>query len=130
MLFFLQFLFLGHFYFQIQGGIDFDIKLWDFQGMDSSLRCFRSLQPCERYGSYFARYLKTFRVHKPKQLFCCHKVIRSKHLNIAYLVTVFLLYRVKPRRKSLTEMAKSFSKQSKATSILLTWPEQRYWVLV
>lgn len=30
------------------GGIDFDVKLWDFAGMDSSLRNFRTFQPCER----------------------------------------------------------------------------------
>jgi hypothetical protein len=29
------------------GGYDYEIKLWDFAGMDSSLRPFRSIQPCE-----------------------------------------------------------------------------------
>lgn len=29
------------------GGYDFDVKLWDFQSMDSNLRYFRSFQPCE-----------------------------------------------------------------------------------
>ena len=29
------------------GGYDFEVKLWDFAGMDSSLRFFRSLQPCQ-----------------------------------------------------------------------------------
>lgn len=29
------------------GGYDFDVKLWDFASMDSSLRYFRSFQPCE-----------------------------------------------------------------------------------
>lgn len=29
------------------GGYDFEVKLYDFNGMDSSLRSFRSLQPCE-----------------------------------------------------------------------------------
>ena len=31
------------------GGYDFDVKLWDFTGMDSSMRYFRSFQPCESY---------------------------------------------------------------------------------
>ena len=31
------------------GAIDFDVKLWDFAGMDASLQSFRSLRPCERY---------------------------------------------------------------------------------
>lgn len=29
------------------GGYDYDVKLWDFGSMDSSLRYFRSFQPCE-----------------------------------------------------------------------------------
>ena len=29
------------------GGYDFDVKLWDFNSMDSSLRSFRSFQPME-----------------------------------------------------------------------------------
>lgn len=29
------------------GGYDFELKLWDFNGMDASLRYFRSIQPCE-----------------------------------------------------------------------------------
>ncbi|XP_015904057.1 WD repeat-containing protein 70 [Parasteatoda tepidariorum] len=31
----------------ISGGYDFDIKFWDFAGMDVSLQSFRSLRPCE-----------------------------------------------------------------------------------
>jgi WD40 repeat protein len=31
------------------GGYDFEVKLWDFARMDSSLRYFRSLQPCESH---------------------------------------------------------------------------------
>ena len=31
------------------GGYDFDVKLWDFTGMDSSMRYFRSFQPCESW---------------------------------------------------------------------------------
>ncbi|XP_056117393.1 WD repeat-containing protein 70 isoform X2 [Rhinichthys klamathensis goyatoka] len=31
----------------ITGSFDYDVKFWDFAGMDSSLHAFRSLQPCE-----------------------------------------------------------------------------------
>jgi len=31
----------------VSGSYDFDIKLWDFAGMDASLKSFRSLRPCE-----------------------------------------------------------------------------------
>jgi len=31
----------------ITGGYDYDVKLWDFAGMDSSLQSFRQLRPCE-----------------------------------------------------------------------------------
>ena len=33
----------------VTGAIDFDVKFWDFAGMDASLRSFRSTKPCERY---------------------------------------------------------------------------------
>lgn len=33
----------------VSGGFDFDVKFWDFAGMDSSLKSFRSLRPCEWY---------------------------------------------------------------------------------
>lgn len=33
----------------ITGGYDYDVKFWDFAGMDASLQAFRSLQPCEWY---------------------------------------------------------------------------------
>ena len=29
--------------------IDYDVKLWDFAGMDASLKSFRSLRPCESH---------------------------------------------------------------------------------
>ena len=32
----------------VSGGYDYDVKLWDFAGMDSTLRSFRTLKPCER----------------------------------------------------------------------------------
>jgi len=32
----------------VSGGFEYDIKFWDFAGMDSSLRSFRTITPCER----------------------------------------------------------------------------------
>ncbi|XP_043925842.1 WD repeat-containing protein 70 [Protopterus annectens] len=31
----------------VSGGYDYDVRFWDFAGMDASLQAFRSLQPCE-----------------------------------------------------------------------------------
>ncbi|CAG5122060.1 unnamed protein product [Candidula unifasciata] len=31
----------------VTGSFDFDVKLWDFAGMDASVKSFRSLRPCE-----------------------------------------------------------------------------------
>ena len=33
----------------VTGGYDYDVRLWDFAGMDSSLQSFRTIRPCERY---------------------------------------------------------------------------------
>ena len=33
----------------MSGGIDFELKFWDFAGMDSGLRSFRTLKPCESH---------------------------------------------------------------------------------
>lgn len=33
----------------VTGGYDYEVKFWDFAGMDSSFRSFRTIQPCERY---------------------------------------------------------------------------------
>ena len=33
----------------ISGGIDFEMKFWDFAGMDASLRSFRKIKPCESH---------------------------------------------------------------------------------
>jgi hypothetical protein len=33
----------------ISGGVDYDLKFWDFAGMDPSLRSFRKLRPCESH---------------------------------------------------------------------------------
>ncbi len=32
----------------ISGSVDYDVKLWDFAGMSSSLQSFRTIKPCER----------------------------------------------------------------------------------
>ena len=32
----------------ISGGYDYTVRLWDFAGMDSRLKSFRSITPCER----------------------------------------------------------------------------------
>ncbi|CAI5666900.1 WD repeat-containing protein 70 isoform X2 [Oreochromis niloticus] len=31
----------------VSGGYDYDVRFWDFAGMDQALQAFRSLQPCE-----------------------------------------------------------------------------------
>lgn len=31
------------------GSVDYDVSFWDFAGMDSSMRSFRTLQPCENH---------------------------------------------------------------------------------
>jgi len=33
----------------VSGGVDYDLKLWDFAGMDPSLRSFRKIRPCESH---------------------------------------------------------------------------------
>ena len=33
----------------ITGGYDYTVRLWDFAGMDSRLKSFRSITPCERF---------------------------------------------------------------------------------
>ncbi len=32
----------------VTGSVDYDVRLWDFAGMSSSLQSFRSIRPCER----------------------------------------------------------------------------------
>lgn len=34
----------------VTGGYDYELRFWDFAGMDSSLRSFRTLQPCESHA--------------------------------------------------------------------------------
>ena len=33
----------------VTGGYDYDVRLWDFALMDSSLQSFKTIRPCERY---------------------------------------------------------------------------------
>ncbi len=33
----------------VSGGVDYEIRFWDFQGMDSSLQSFRTITPCESH---------------------------------------------------------------------------------
>jgi WD40 repeat protein len=33
----------------VTGSIDYEVKFWDFAGMDASLRSFRSIRPCESH---------------------------------------------------------------------------------
>ncbi|ORX88421.1 WD40 repeat-like protein [Basidiobolus meristosporus CBS 931.73] len=40
----------------ITGGYDYDVKFWDFSGMDSSLRPFRSLEPCGGHQIHDLQY--------------------------------------------------------------------------
>ncbi|XP_013193892.2 gastrulation defective protein 1 homolog [Amyelois transitella] len=41
------------------GSIDYDVSFWDFAGMDSSMRSFRTLQPCENHPIKALQYSAT-----------------------------------------------------------------------
>uniref|UniRef100_A0A0C9QU76 CG5543_1 protein n=1 Tax=Fopius arisanus TaxID=64838 RepID=A0A0C9QU76_9HYME len=41
------------------GSVDYDVSFWDFAGMDSSLRSFRTLQPCENHPIKCLQYSMT-----------------------------------------------------------------------
>ncbi|XP_069483250.1 WD repeat-containing protein 70 isoform X1 [Ambystoma mexicanum] len=43
----------------VTGGYDYDVKFWDFAGMDASLQAFRSLQPCECHQIKTLQYSST-----------------------------------------------------------------------
>ncbi|XP_069740693.1 WD repeat-containing protein 70 isoform X2 [Narcine bancroftii] len=43
----------------VTGGYDYEVKLWDFAGMDASLQAFRSLQPCECHQIKSLQYSAT-----------------------------------------------------------------------
>ncbi|XP_056444758.1 WD repeat-containing protein 70 [Gadus chalcogrammus] len=40
----------------VTGGFDYDVRFWDFAGMDQSLQAFRSLQPCECHSIKTLQY--------------------------------------------------------------------------
>ncbi|KAG1218885.1 hypothetical protein G6F35_007955 [Rhizopus arrhizus] len=40
----------------ISGGYDYDIKFWDFAGMDRSFKPFRTVQPCEEHQIHELQY--------------------------------------------------------------------------
>ncbi|XP_075444571.1 WD repeat-containing protein 70 isoform X2 [Ascaphus truei] len=43
----------------VTGGLDYDVRFWDFAGMDGSLQAFRSLQPCECHQIKSLQYSNT-----------------------------------------------------------------------
>ncbi|XP_053304091.1 WD repeat-containing protein 70 isoform X2 [Spea bombifrons] len=43
----------------VTGGFDYDVRFWDFAGMDASLQAFRSLQPCECHQIKSLQYSNT-----------------------------------------------------------------------
>ena len=43
----------------VTGGYDFDVRFWDFAGMDSSLRSFRTVRPCESHQICSLHYSMT-----------------------------------------------------------------------
>ncbi|KAK5852079.1 hypothetical protein PBY51_023581 [Eleginops maclovinus] len=43
----------------VTGGYDYDVRFWDFAGMDQSLQAFRSLQPCECHQIKSLQYSNT-----------------------------------------------------------------------
>nr|CAG4642384.1 EOG090X0364 [Evadne anonyx] len=40
----------------VTGSVDYDVKLWDFAGMNSSLQSFRTLRPCECHPIFDLQY--------------------------------------------------------------------------
>ncbi|KAJ8683567.1 hypothetical protein QAD02_019359 [Eretmocerus hayati] len=41
------------------GSVDYDVSFWDFGGMDSTMKCFRTLQPCENHPIRCLQYSMT-----------------------------------------------------------------------
>lgn len=41
------------------GSVDYDVSFWDFAGMDSSMRSFRTLQPCDNHPIRCLQYSST-----------------------------------------------------------------------
>lgn len=40
----------------VTGGIDYEVKFWDFQGMDSTLQSFRTIKPCQAHSISHLEY--------------------------------------------------------------------------
>nr|CAG4640718.1 EOG090X0364 [Eulimnadia texana] len=43
----------------VTGSLDYDVKFWDFVGMDASLSSFRTIQPCESHPIFNLQYSTT-----------------------------------------------------------------------
>lgn len=43
----------------VSGGIDYEVKFWDFAGMDANMRNFRSIKPCESHVIRSLEYSST-----------------------------------------------------------------------
>ncbi|XP_017778073.1 PREDICTED: gastrulation defective protein 1 homolog [Nicrophorus vespilloides] len=41
------------------GSVDYDVSFWDFSGMDSSMKSFRTLQPCDNHPIRYLNYSGT-----------------------------------------------------------------------
>ncbi|KAF5296153.1 hypothetical protein FQA39_LY12607 [Lamprigera yunnana] len=41
------------------GSVDYEVSFWDFAGMDSSMRSFRTLQPCDNHPIRYLQYSST-----------------------------------------------------------------------
>lgn len=52
----------------VTGGYDYDVKFWDFAGMDSSLQSFRNIRPCEGLFVYF--FIKFCFPHIQTKMIC------------------------------------------------------------
>lgn len=55
----------------VTGGYDYDVKFWDFAGMDASFKAFRSLQPCEWYVFTYSLHIWLLYLYTWRQC-CCH----------------------------------------------------------
>uniref|UniRef100_A0A8C1ZSU1 WD repeat-containing protein 70 n=1 Tax=Cyprinus carpio TaxID=7962 RepID=A0A8C1ZSU1_CYPCA len=60
----------------VTGGYDYDVRFWDFAGMDAALHAFRSLQPCEWCVT---PHPSPVRSDKHSQIFCfeCHEFMNG-----------------------------------------------------
>ena len=46
----------------VTGSYDYQVKFWDFAGMDAGLRSFRTISPCERQEA-LTRLLYLIKIH-------------------------------------------------------------------